>query len=406
MEINNRFAIITYVGSNPLNLMVKDASISGNPIKNDQWDKMIQAVDSIYASQVVGGDRANTVPVFWTERASTVDRFGNVSFRYIPSPDSTLRSLDSKSSYYFILRDISSIPVRIPSNGSIVLGYSSDDDLPLVSPSLPDNTLKESFKYEFRPTIVNLKPFETYTYSWEVVSSNWPVAVNSRTGILKPASTTGTINASLSFCPSTGNCSTSMLPYTLPEECSLERLDNPYITLKLSIKTSSVGGSLRESLSDQFTVTCDDCLPKPKISIENTTPLDIVEDPADEAPNPSFNFKLNFANLEVGQEYNYTINTVYSEWPIVFSTPPTGSFVAKSNSAVPIFGRLFFCPTTGLCPPNNTTIPQYTIPNYPKFLTDDIIYNIILQASLTRNSQCDTASIFESEPITITYKRS
>lgn len=403
MEINNRFAIITYVGSEPLNLMAKDASISGNPIKTEQWDKMIQAIDSIYASQIVGGNRANTVPVFWTERASTVDSFGNTSFSYISSPDSTLRSLSSKSSYYFILRDISSVPIKIPSNGSIVLGYSSDDDLPLVFPSLPDTILKESFKYEFKPSIINLKPFESYSYSWEVISSNWPVAINSRTGILRPASNTGTINTALSFCPSTGDCSESMLSYTLPAECSIEDLENPYVTLRLSVKTLSDGNTLKESLSDQFTVTCDDCLPKPKISITSIGSNDIVESTDDDAPNPSYRFLLEFENLKNEENYTYSINTVYSEWPIVFSSATSGSFDARQSQA-PIFGTIFFCPTTGLCIPNNDTIPPYTVPNYPKFLTGDLLYNIVLQASLSGTNSCDS-SVFYSDLRPITYKR-
>jgi hypothetical protein len=408
MDLNNRFSIVSYVGSEPLNLMAKDASVSADPIRNDQWERMMQAVDTIYATQNILGDQADSIPVFWTDRTSVIDQFGNSSFEYVPSPDSTLKQLSSKSAYYFILRDTSLTPVKIPHNGLLVQDYlwqlpDTLESLPLVSPALPDFTLNESsFKYTFKPQIINLRPNVQYTYSWETVDANWPVSINSRTGVLKPASPTGTINTSLAFCPTTGTCSASILPYTIPPECSLEKLDNPYITLKLSIKTLS--GS--ESLSDQFTLTCDDCLPKPRIDIENITPLDVVEDPSDNAPNPSFNFKLNFANLEIDQEYSYSINTVYSEWPIVFSTPTTGSFLARSSSALPIYGRLFFCPTTGLCLPNGSNIPEYTIPNHPKFLTDDLIYNIILQASLNQTSQCNYSSTFTSNLTTITYKKS
>jgi len=395
MEITNRFSIISYVGSSPLNLMSKDLDIANNPIKNEQWDKMIQSVDTIYASQVVGGSSANSVPVFWTIRQSIVDRFGNTSFRYAPSPDSTLRSLDSKSSYYIILRDAGVAPIKLPANGEVILGYSDADTLPLVSPSLPDVILTESFKYDFKPQIVNLRPYETYSYSWQVVSSNWSVATNAISGILKPASSTGTINSTIAFCPTS-----AALPGSLPTSCALP-LDDPYVTLKLSVRTLPAGA---ESFSDQFTITCKDCLPKARISIDSLSEINVQEDPSDDATTPFYDFKLSFNNLEAGQTYSYSISSIYSEWPIVFSTPTTGSFDARSSTHPSVYGKLFFCPTTGLCEPNEPTIPPYSVPNYPKFLTNDFVHNIILQATLEYN--VPNYTINRSDPVTITYKKS
>jgi hypothetical protein len=396
MDINNRFSIITYVGSDPLNLMAKNPSISNDPIKSEQWDRLIQTVDTIYGSQELGG----SIPVFWTIRSSVVDRFGNTSFRYIPSPDSTLRLLSSRSAYYIILRDVSQTPIKIPSNGATILGYSDNEDLPLVSPSIADIEISDSFRHDFKPQIVNLRPYENYVYSWEVVSSNWPVATNALSGTLKPASPTGTINSTIAFCPNTGDCSNTMLDYTLPETCSLENLQDPYVTLKLSIK-NSLG---IESLSDQFTITCKDCLPKPKVFIEKMTEENVVEDESSDT-SPSFSFKLSFNNLELNQSYSYSINTVYSEWPIVFSSPLSGTFVADTTRPNPIYATLFFCPSTGLCSPNNDNIPPYTIPNYPKFLTSDFLHNIVLQASINYSGSCSSDTI-SSDLLHITYKKS
>lgn len=403
MIIDKKFTLITYVGSKPLNLMTKDSEIAADPVKNNEWDRLMQSIDTIYASQNID----DSIPIFWTRRFSINDRFGNVSYRYAAHPESTLKQLDSKIAYYCILRDTSFAPIKIPVHGTLVLGYSDDTDLPYVSPSLEDATLdKESFKYSFKPQIVNLKPYETYNYEWKVISSNWPVATNAISGVLKPASPTGTINSTIAFCPTTGTCSDKTLNYTLPAECSLETLDNPYITLQLSITSITSSSSIpAESLSDPFTITCDDCLPKPKISIESISDTNVVEPDSDDATTPYFDFKLNFNNLEIDQEYSYSINTVYSEWPIVFSSPTSGSFVVRSSNPHPIFGKLFFCPATGLCIPNSGSIPDYTLPNYPKFLTSDFVHNIILQASLTYTNNCNN-SIFNSDLTTITYKKS
>lgn len=399
MIIDKKFSIITYAGSLPLNLMTKDATIASDAQKSNDWDKMMQSVDSIYGTQKFD----NTIPVFWTKRFSVTDQFGNVSYKYAPNPESTLRTLDSKSSYYIILRDSSMIPLKIPSNGGLVLGYTDTDDLPYVFPALSDITLrKESFEYLFKPRIVNLRPFETYTYSWKAIAGNWPVAVNALSGTLKPASPTGTINTSMTFCPSTGLCSDKILSYNVPSDCSLEQIKDPFITLQLSVVANATGA---ESLSDQFTLYCDDCLPKPRISISGISSSSVVENNNQDVT-PSYSFSLIFNNLDIDKSYSYSVETLKADWPIVYVTPISGLFINKSTNTMPIDGKFYFCPTTGLCQPNGNNIPNYSVPNYPKFLTDDAEYNVYLRASLSGvgQSACTNTNSIYSDIVRITYK--
>lgn len=396
MIIDKKFSIVIYAGSKPLNLMQRDAEIAQNVNKSNEWDQLMQAVDSIHATQA----NDESIPAFWTTRFAIVDKFGNTSYRYAPNQSSTLKRLEAKSAYYIILRDSSLAPVKIPSHGPLVLGFGDAEDLPYVFPTILDKTLKEeSYKYTIKPQIVNLRPYETYKYQWKVVSSNWPVVASPASGELKPASPTGTINASLFFCPTTGICSDFTLPYTLPDEGTIEKLENPYATLQLSIQASSFDGA--ESLSDQFTIICDDCLPKPRISISGVGAPYVVEQDSDDAPIPSYSFDINFSNLEIGQIYNYSIAAIKNQWPIYFITPVSGSFLVKDDTIDPIKNTIYFCPTTGLCLPNGSSIPSYNIPTYPKFLSDEDIfttYETILQVTLE-----DT---YISDPFTIRYKRS
>ena len=281
MIIDKKFSIFTYAGSLPLNLMSKDTNIANNPIKNNEWDKMIQAVDTIYGTQLPN----NTIPVFWTRRLSIADSFGNISYKYAPHPDSTLKTLDSKGSYYIILRDSSLTPLKIPSHGGLVLGYGDTEDLPLVAPPLSDVVLtKDSFEYSFKPRITNLKPYTNYSYSWKVLAGNWSVVASPLSGTLKPATATGTINSTIAFCPTTGSCSDKMLPYSLPANCSLEQTKDPFITLQLSIKSDATE---TEALSDPFTLTCDDCLPRARVNISGIGSTTIIEPTDDNSPVPS-----------------------------------------------------------------------------------------------------------------------
>lgn len=399
MIIDKKFSIFTYAGSKPLNLMTKDAEISNNPTKNNQWDKMIQAVDTIYSTQAPD----DTIPVFWTNRSSNKDSFGNTYYEYTPNPKSTLTQLNSKGSYYIILRDSSFTPLSIPSHGGLVLGYSDVQDLPLVSPALPDITLdKNSFEYTFKPQLINLKPFENYTYSWKTIAANWPVAANILSGILKPASSTGTINSTMTFCPTTGECSINTLPYFLPTNCSLEQNKNPFITLQLSVKADSTGA---EALGDPFTITCEDCLPKARVSISGIDNNLIVQSANDSSDTPSYSFRLLFNNLSLDTEYYYAIETLKADWPIVYVTPMSGSFVNEGTNSIPIDGKFYFCPNTGLCPPNNTNIPQYSVPSYPKFLTSEAEYGVYIRASLSGSATCDSLPNIYSDVYTIRYKK-
>jgi hypothetical protein len=397
MIIDKKFSIVIYAGSKPLNLMEKDAEIANNPIKSNEWDQMMQAIDSIHGAQ----QNDESIPIFWTTRYPLNDKFGNILYRYAPNAASTLKKLESKSAYYIVLRDSSLAPLKIPSHGTLVLGFGDAEDLPSVDPPIADKVLKDSFQYNFRPQIVNLRPYETYSYEWKVVASNWPVVATPSSGELKPATSTGFINASISFCPTTGVCSDNTLSFVLPEEGTIEKLEDPYATLQLSVRSKSFEGA--ESLSDQFTVRCDDCLPKPRLVLEGIGEPYIEEQDSDNAPIPSYSFNLSFTNLELGQTYSYVINTIKNEWPFYFATPTSGTFTVTSTKIEDntIKNTMYFCPTTGLCPPNNTSIPAYNIPTYPKFLSDEPIfttYNIILQASLINYD-------YVSDPFEISYKR-
>lgn len=399
MIIDKKFSVITYAGSEPLNLITKDTDILNDTTKNNEWDRMMQAVDTIYGTQRPD----NTIPVFWTRRFNVVDNFGNSSYRYAPHPDSTLTQLESKSAYYVILRDSSLVPFKIPFNGSLVLGYNDATDLPLVSPSLPDITLdKDSFEYVFKPRVVNLKPYQNYSYSWKVLSANWPVVANALSGVLKPASTTGTINASMTFCPTTGECSDNVLEYVIPEECSLEQTKNPYITLQLSIKSDNNN----ESLGDPFTINCDDCLPRARINLSGIDDSLIIEPISDTNLTPSYSFQISFNNLESDIEYSYILETLIAEWPIVYVSPISGSFINKTKNTPSINGKFYFCPSTGLCPPNSSTIPNYTIPPYPKFLTHEAEYNIAIRASLSADPTCSPSTTIYSDIHSVRYKKS
>lgn len=396
MIINSQFFITYYTGKEPLTLKQPPASLVNNPAAKVEYDRFIQSIDTIYGSQKLDG----TIPKFWTQRTQTTDQLGNTQYYYTPHPNSDLSQLDSKSAYYFIVRDDTAIPLRIPAIGGLLLGFTDARLLPnIINSTIPNTTLTQTNRVSLSPQIENLQPYEEYLYQFKPTSSNWPVSINSISGIIKPAAASGTINASFGFCPSTGSCDTNILPYSLPPECSLSSTSDKTITMQLSIVPISYEGP--EVLSNQFSINCKDCLPKPSVSI--LAPDSVQESSSDDADPASIDFSLQFDNLEIEQDYEFGINILQAEWPIVFAAPSSGNILLRNSTDTPsVKGKIFFCPTTGLCPPGEKGVPQYLVPTYPKFLTGVASYNITLQASLV--SSCQSSEIIYSKPITISYR--
>lgn len=398
MIINSQFFITYYIGKEPLPLKTVPVSLTPNSAGRIEYDNFMQAIDTIYGSQTLDG----SIPKFWTRRTQAVDQLGNIRYFYEPHPDSTLSQLDSKSSYYFIVRDTTAIPVRIPAIGGLLLGFTDANKLPnVLAESIPNIRLSTDSKYSFSPIIENLQPYEEYKYEFKTINANWPVSINAISGVLKPSADKTNIESSIGFCPSTGNCDTNVMPFTLPAACALSSSDNKSITMQLSISPLSYDGT--EILSNQFTVECEDCLPKPSIFISGKSPSVVVEPTSDDAEPASYSFELVTQNLELDKEYTYSIEVLRSEWPFLFTTPASGSIVVKSSTDKPLLdGKIFFCPTTGLCPPNQNGVRPYAVPSYPKFLTGAAAYNVTLRAVLD-SVECDTETVY-SLPITISYK--
>ena len=119
MIINTQFFITYYVGKDALSLTETPDNLSDSQLI--EYNKLMQSVSAIYASQNL--DSGGTIPKFWTQLVQYTDSLGNMSYRYAPHPDSDLTQLDSRSSYYFIVRDESALPLRIPAAGGSFIRF-------------------------------------------------------------------------------------------------------------------------------------------------------------------------------------------------------------------------------------------------------------------------------------------
>lgn len=353
MIINSQFFITYYGGKQPLSLKIEPTGLTST--QRADYQKFIQSIGSIYASQSPNGK----IPKFWTTLTETTDALGGTQFVYVPHPDSDLEYLSPKNSYYFIVRDEAAIPLRVPSVGGNSLGFADAGVLPRVLPSSIKNislTTSSGNSAMLNPVIDNLQPYEEYFYQFKGVDANWPVDISPLSGIIKPSTTDSTINAKVSFCLSSGNCA-SNITYHLedvpPQLKPLAEQTNKYAIINLSVTPVSYTGP--EILSDQFTILCKDCLPKPS---EPTTEI-VSLSGLTLSVNNKFPIQYLFDNLKPHKTYNYNIETLNSNWPFYVSSISGLITSSGVKDVVETFG--VFCTTTGECPSCEKGVLPYTI---------------------------------------------
>jgi hypothetical protein len=202
--------------------------------------------------------------------------------------------------------------------------------------------------------INNLVPNKTYFYEVEGLEGTWPVMVYPLSGTIYSSGNNIAMPIKLSFCPSTGVCPQNadlpVLPYTVDNNC--------FTDFGGSVKYSMFRLKVSDSECDSETVysnttrlSCSDCLPKPTVRYKDNANLVNTLEKSITSNNP-YELHTMFSGLVVGQNYDYVVNYVDSNWPVVV-TPQSGSFIAK-NLTKSIKTNVAFCYPTGECVSNNT----------------------------------------------------
>lgn len=200
--------------------------------------------------------------------------------------------------------------------------------------------------------INGLIPNQSYLYSFEGAGGNWPVKIVPRSGIIQASSDYANITNLVSLCSSSNVCSEdndNVLNY-IDTSTSLEREDI-YSVINLVVEPLDENNPLQTGSVSSFSVHCDDCLPKTRISLPSLIDLN--------AGDTYSNFEVGFSNLIIGQEYSYAFNSIEANWPVLVQ-PHSGVFVATDVfTAIP--AKLTFCPSTGLCPDGTNGVLDYSI---------------------------------------------
>jgi len=144
-----------------------------------------------------------------------------------------------------------------------------DDCLPTPSLAHSSNAFTLSSpgvnRYQLSTSAQNLIPGETYSYSLNYVDSNWPTIVSKQSGQFVAVGSSKNIVTELQFCFPSGSCAintTDVMPYRVSPITSNT---NKYTTINLSIVDNT--SATAPTISDDFTLTCANCLPNVNYSV-------------------------------------------------------------------------------------------------------------------------------------------
>lgn len=201
----------------------------------------------------------------------------------------------------------------------------------------------------FSITVSGLLPYSKYSYYFTGAGANWPTILTPGSGSFSTnRGTSKIIKTKVHFCLSTGICPSSspeVLDYSITE-C----ISNPtglYSNLNLSLREYD---SNEEIFNDTYEILCDDCLPKPILSMATSAQI---------SASNTYSILAIASGLTPKQKYNYVFTGVDANWPTTLSSA-TGQFTAKDPTEN-INCNLTFCPTTGMCQTENKTVLNYSL---------------------------------------------
>lgn len=246
--------------------------------------------------------------------------------------------------------------------------------------------------YEINPVIENLLPDIVYTYKYKSLDANWPSIVYPISGTIRNVSKYE-IPTSIQFCRSTGLCpndlNSSVLGYNLDSVCQTTNnaLEiTKFVSFMLEVEPLS--GGLSKAYSNSSLLTITNNIGGLEVSYDSPVAADggsifgdndgVILNSVSEG---SYVLRTKATGLLVGEKYEYTVNYLDSNWPVVVS-PQSGSFIATQDSKV-IYTDVGFCFPSGECAMNtkDVILNYRTNSLYNKSKKEFVLLNLSVQQS-------------------------
>jgi hypothetical protein len=414
---SNETTIVCSGCLNPLSAEFKPSFVTNPPKSNQnnniklQFNGMIPGVEYSYVVESVKNNWPMIVnPISGTLVSATTSGEATIYYDICYStglcPNDSLYVLpytytsDSENRKQFNIRANvkalnSSLPEAETSSNVFAIRCDSADCLPKVTVSGIPATGGISFRdsYRITPIVNNLLPDVVYTYKYKSLDGNWPAIVYPVSGLIRNANRYE-IPTSIQFCKSTGLCpndsTSSVLSYNLDSVCQTtnnELAITKFVNFILEVEPIGVPGlSKVYSNASLLTMTNNigglDISYQPPVLSDGGTMLgnnDGIK--LNNASEGTYVLRTQATGLLVGEKYEYVVNYLDSNWPVVIS-PQSGSFIATQDNKV-IYTDVGFCFPSGECAINtkDVILKYRTNSLYNKNQTEFVILNLSVQQS-------------------------
>ena len=207
---------------------------------------------------------------------------------------------------------------------------------------------------------------QKYNFKFRGLGGNWPVTLYPMSGSFETTNNkTVNLTTVASFCQSTGLCPQSdgnVLPYSTNYQ-GFNAIDA--VTSFVVDVTDPSDNSVKSS-EPQF-LQCLSCLSSPQISMPNQITISgaVVSSVGavtqyNSQTNNYYFFSPQLSGLIPGEEYQYSVNSLGGNWPVLIS--PMSGIIKSSSDNNNIEMVINFCPATGYCPPGtNGLLTNYTL---------------------------------------------
>lgn len=208
--------------------------------------------------------------------------------------------------------------------------------------------------------INNVQKNKSYNYQFHSAGGNWPINLTNVSGtFIANNNTFYNLDSMYSFCDSEEVCNVGNNGILTATNVCLQK-DHKMNTLYLYVEPANC--QLQAGVSNQFTLSCDDCFIDPEVTM--STGKDIIIKDTDveiSAASQVSDFTVTFNNLTPKTTYGYKFESIDGNWPVI-ADPPSGEFRARETTQTFGHKAIFALPTGDAL--NNPGALAYNITSY------------------------------------------
>lgn len=220
---------------------------------------------------------------------------------------------------------------------------SGCDTIPNISIPVSWFELKGTNQSTININFSGLKPYTTYSYVFKDLGTNYPIDLQLVSGSFSTQKDpTYSLRTDIAFC-GYEDCANAVIGSGHINKIGQEQCDKYYANLELELDSSYLASKIK---SPKITVECDNCLPKPFITLPENFELDSTT-------TNTFNLITSITGLKPGSKYDYSFEHVGGNHSVALDNVSGYFYTDAAGTDVDVITLVTVCESSGLCGSSN-----------------------------------------------------